>query len=222
MPAATRRATARSSAPASAIAGRVAGVQARRSSRFCGRPIAAIWAKKSRRRRPSTAAGVVVGAEVGGQRPRAVRAARDERSRSAASLRTSLTRRGAHLPQRHPLGGSRRLRRQSLTSGRAPRRAAGPAPKRTGSSAGEAGLRLGRGDRRAAAVLVEVARVERDRGDARRPRGQRDPLVQLDELGAAAAAGGPGSPRSRSCPAWWQRTNACGAEPWIRPSVTPE
>ena len=55
----------------------------------------------------------------------------------------------------------------------------------------------------------QAARAARSARGARRARG-------------ASAARGPGSPRSRSSPARWQSTNACGAEPWIRPSVTPE
>ena len=48
---------------------------------------------------------------------------------------------------------------------------------------GQARLLLRRGDRRARGPLVEQARVERDRRHLRRPRRQRQALVQLDELG---------------------------------------
>ena len=51
--------------------------------------------------------------------------------------------------------------------------------------------------------------------------GQRDPLVQLDEL-RSGGIGCPGQPSISVAPAAWQRTNACGAEPWTSPSVTPE
>ena len=55
----------------------------------------------------------------------------------------------------------------------------------------------------------------------RRPRGQRDPLVELDELPqrqdrVARVA------LDLVCPARWQSTNACGAQPCTSPSVTPE
>src|SRR5207247_7066498 len=43
-------------------------------------------------------------------------------------------------------------------------------------------LRLGSGHRRASLVLCEGSRVERDGGDLRGPRRQREPLVELDEL----------------------------------------
>ena len=46
--------------------------------------------------------------------------------------------------------------------------------------------------------------------------------MQLDELGERRAADAPGSPRSPSRRRRWQSTSACGAEPWRRPSVTPE
>src|SRR5690348_3440675 len=46
----------------------------------------------------------------------------------------------------------------------------------------KAGLRLRLRDRRTRAVLVERARVQRDRDDARRPRRERRALVQLHEL----------------------------------------
>ena len=56
------------------------------------------------------------------------------------------------------------------------------APKRTGSSARQARHRRGVVDRRGRRRVVQPARVDGDRGDARRPRGQRDRLVQADEL----------------------------------------
>ena len=47
----------------------------------------------------------------------------------------------------------------------------------------EARLGLGSSDRRPSAAIVEVSRVECDTRDRRPPTGQRDPLVQLHELG---------------------------------------
>ena len=70
-------------------------------------------------------------------------------------------------------------------------------------------------------VTREIRRVQRDACHVRRPSGQRDPLVQLDELRERRDRV-PGQPSISVAPARWQRTNACGADPCIRPSVTPE
>ena len=56
------------------------------------------------------------------------------------------------------------------------------APNRTGSSAGKPGLGLGGRERRPRVVVGEPAGVQRDRDHLRRPDGQREPLVELDEL----------------------------------------
>ena len=87
---------------------------------------------------------------------------------------------------RRPAAGSKRPagRRQPLFGVRPPSTASTSlaAPKRTGSSAGRPVSASAAAIAGRAASSSSAARVERDGDDARRPRGQREPLVQLDEL----------------------------------------
>ena len=76
----------------------------------------------------------------------------------------------------------------------------GSPPKRTGSSAGRPVSASARRDRRARLVVVQPARVERDRGHARRAHPARRALVGRDQLAAAAGSASPGSRRSRPRP----------------------
>ena len=69
-------------------------------------------------------------------------------------------------------------------------------------------------------VARDAGRVQRDTRHLRLSRRQRDPLVELDELGSGGI-GCPGHPSISVAPAEWQSTRRCGVEPWTSPSVTP-
>ena len=86
----------------------------------------------------------------------------------------------------------------------------------------EAGLVLGGRDRRAGGVVVEVARVEGDRDDPRRAVRSATRSRAARTSSESGGIGKRSSPSTNRCPAWWQRTSACGALPWSSPSVTPE
>ena len=96
------------------------------------------------------------------------------------------------------------------------------APKRTGSSAGSPVSASAAAIAARAAASSSVARVERDRDDLRRPREQRRSRSCSSTSSASDGIGKRSSSSTNAWPAMWQSTNACGALPCSRPSVTPE
>ena len=95
------------------------------------------------------------------------------------------------------------------------------APKRTGSPAGRPVSSSAASIALCASSSSSLRVFSAMHADARAAARERRPLVQLDELAqrrdrvALVVV-------TKRCPAWWQSTSRCGAEPWKRPSVTPE